>query len=169
MLISLIVAMANNRVIGTADQLPWHLPGDLQRFKRLTMGHHLLMGRRTWKSIARPLTGRTSLILSRNPAFVALGGQVFDQVASALAAAEQAGETELFVCGGGEVYAQLLPVCHRIYLSRLMVEFKGDIYFPEMMTSLFRLVRRVELFDEINWQFTIYERQSLSAVPTAII
>jgi dihydrofolate reductase len=169
LLISLIVAMASNRVIGMAGQLPWHLPGDLQRFKRLTMGHHLLMGRKTWNSIGRPLPGRTSLIVSRDPAFVAPGGQVFGQLTTALAAAEEAGETELFVCGGAEIYAQLLPVCHRIYLSRLSKEFRGDVYFPEMMTSEFRVIRHVELFAEMSWQFTLFARQSLSAVSTAII
>jgi len=169
LLISLIVAMAKNRVIGADGQLPWHLPGDLQRFKRLTMGHHLLMGRKTWHAIGRALPGRTSLILSRDPALVAPDGQVFNRVTTALAAAEKAGETELFVCGGAEIYAQLLQVCHRIYLSRLSREFQGDAYFPEIMTSEFGLIRRVELFAETNWQFTIFERQSLSAVSTAMI
>jgi len=169
LLISLIVAMAKNRVIGADGQLPWHLPGDLQRFKRLTMGHHLLMGRKTWHAIGRALPGRTSLILSRDPNFKAPGGQVFNRVKTALAAAETAGEMELFVCGGGEIYAQLLPLCQRIYLSRLADEFKGSVYFPEIDLGEFRPIRRIELFAEMNWEFTILQRKSLSTGAAAII
>lgn len=155
MLISLIVAMAKNRVIGRADQLPWHLPHDLKRFRQLTFGHHLLMGRKTFTAIGRPLPGRTSLILSRDPTFRPAAGRVFCQIDAALAAARQAGETELFVCGGAEVYAQLLPRAARIYLTELQREVEGDVRMPPIPADFVLESRYIDPLEETvfsRWQ-----------------
>ncbi len=158
MLISLIVAMAKNRTIGCQGKLPWHLPEDLQHFKRETMGHTLLMGRKTYQSIGRPLPGRSSFIVSRNPQFVAPDCQVFGVLAAALAAAEAAGETELFICGGEELYRQTLPLCHRIYLTELAEEVAGDRYFPVIPTGQFRQVRQPAGADGQGYRFSLLER-----------
>ena len=150
--------MSKNRVIGCAGQLPWHLPEDLQRFKQLTMGHILLMGRKTFESIGRPLPGRSSYILSRTAQFAAPGCRVFPELAAALAAAETAGETELFVCGGEEVYRQTLPLCQRIYLTELEIEVVGDRYFPAIPVGQFRPVSQQARFEKQAYRFSLLER-----------
>lgn len=158
MLISLIVAMAKNRVIGCDGWLPWHLPQDLARFKQLTLGHHLLMGRTTWESIGKPLPGRTSLVLSRDPAFQAQGAEVFCGMADAMAAARARGESELFVCGGEEVYRQAMPLCQRIHLTELEREVEGDRFFPQISDAEFRSLETREYTDTEPCRYTILER-----------
>ncbi len=168
MLISLIVAMAKNRCIGRDGQLPWHLPGDLQRFKQLTMGHSLLMGRKTYESIGRPLPGRTSYVLSRTPGFVALGCQIVDELETALSHAVAAGETELFVCGGEDLYRQALPLCDRISLTELEREVEGDCFFPEIPEKQFRRVRCLRVADSEPCLFSVYERIFRQPFPRSI-
>ncbi len=158
MLISLIVAMARNRCIGDKGQLPWHLPQDLARFKRLTLGHHLLMGRATWESIGRPLPGRTTLVVSRDPNFVAEGGQVFRDLDTALCACQAAGESELFVCGGAEIYRQALPLCQRIYLTELKRDVAGDRFFPEIPAAEFHEIESREVNDTEPCRYVLLER-----------
>lgn len=158
MLISLIVAMAKNRTIGCDGELPWHLPGDLQRFKQLTMGHSLLMGRKTYESIGRALPGRTSYVLSRNTDFVAAGCQVVNTLEAALQCAAAAGETELFICGGEEIYRQLFVRCNRIYLTELGREIEGDRFFPELPMDQFKLVSQVQCCDTEKLTFSVLHR-----------
>lgn len=158
MLISLIVAMAKNRCIGRDGQLPWHLPVDLQRFKQLTMGHSLLMGRKTYESIGRPLPGRTSYILSRTPEFSASGCRTVSDLNMAIATAESAGETELFICGGEEIYRQTLALCDRIYLTELDREVDGDCFFPQIPIIEFRCVRNLQGCDAEPYFFSVFER-----------
>ena len=159
MLISIIVAMSENRVIGRAGTLPWQLPGDLQRFQQLTMGHHLLMGRKTYQSIGRPLPGRKTLILSRETDFPAAGCELFSDLALAVAAAEAAGENELFICGGAEIYRQALPLTERIYLTELMLAVEGDSFFPELPPGQFRLLQsEAQLDDGQPCRYSILER-----------
>jgi dihydrofolate reductase len=157
MRISAIVALAANRVIGCDGRLPWHLPSDLQRFKRLTMGHALLMGRHTFESIGRPLPGRRTILLSRQPTFSAAGCEVAKDLQSALKMGEDA--EELFICGGAEVYRQTLPLVQRIYLTELEQEFPGDAYFPEIPATDFREVHREYVADQINYWFCILKRR----------
>src|SRR5262245_49494679 len=108
MRVSLIVAMARNRVIGRDGRLPWRLPTEQQRFKALTMGHHIIMGRKTWESIGRPLSGRVSVVVTRNNAYTAPGATVVHSLDEALMLARS--DPEAFVIGGGELYAQALPL-----------------------------------------------------------
>ena len=161
MIVSVIAAVADNGVIGRDGGLPWHLPADLKRFKRLTTGHHMIMGRRTWDSIGRrPLPGRPTIVVSRDPEFVAGGAQVAGSVRAALELA--AGADEVFIAGGGAVYLEALPVADRVYLTRVHGRFEGDAFFPPFDSSGWRVVveERHEA-DEKNphaHTFMVYER-----------
>jgi len=130
-----IVAMADNGVIGRGNGLPWHLPDDLRRFKKLTMGHAILMGRRTFESIGHALPGRQNLVLTRNPAWHAPGCEVVGTPAAALAAA---GGSELFVIGGAEVFAAFWPRVHRLELTEVHGDIEGNT--------------RLEGFDRRQWR-----------------
>ena len=136
MRISLIAAVAENGVIGRKGQLPWRLRSDLQRFKQLTMGHTVIVGRKTWESIGRPLPGRRSVVISRQSGYQAEGVTVVGSVEDAIATARVAGDDEAFVIGGAEVYQQALPLVERLYLTYVSVEVEGDAFFkPELDMS----------------------------------
>jgi dihydrofolate reductase len=128
MLISLIVAAAQNGVIGRDNQLIWHLPDDLKQFKRLTTGHPIIMGRKTFDSIGKPLPNRTSIVITRNQDWQFEGVIVVNSVNEAIEAARQTGTDEAFVIGGAEVYKMTLPVADKIYLTEVKAEFEGDAY-----------------------------------------
>jgi dihydrofolate reductase len=136
--ISLVAALAANRVIGDRGRLPWHLPADLRRFKAITLGNAVLMGRRTWDSIGRPLPGRRNIVLSRDPAFAPPGAVVVRDLESALT---QAGG-EVLAIGGAELYAQLLPRAQRLYLTLVHARFEGDALFPELDWSAWTVASR---------------------------
>jgi len=126
--LTLIVARARNGVIGRAGALPWHLPEDLAHFKRTTMGHPIVMGRKTWESIGRPLPGRRSIVVSRQPGFVAAGAEVADSLEAALARCVQA--SEVFVIGGAQLYREALPHAERLIVTEIDADFDGDAHFP---------------------------------------
>ncbi len=128
MIISIIAAMAKNRVLGKAGASPWHIPEDLRRFRELTMGHPVIMGRRTFEQVGRPLPGRRNIILTRRPDYEAPGCLVLHSVADALAACAEA--EEVFICGGGELYRQTISLADRIYLTVVDRECAGDTFFP---------------------------------------
>jgi dihydrofolate reductase len=128
--ISLIVAAAENNVIGRDGGLPWHLRADLVRFKALTMGKPVVMGRRTFESIGKPLPGRRNIVVTSRADYRAPGCEVVGSIDAALAAAADA--AEIMVIGGGDIYRQLLPRADRIYFTRVHVECDGDAYFPEL-------------------------------------
>lgn len=132
MIISAIVAMARNRVIGVNNQIPWYLPADLRFFKKTTMGHHVIMGRRTFMSIGKPLPGRTNIVVSRNPFFLAEGILVAHSLEEALYMAMESGEKEAFVIGGGQLYLQAMSYLDKVYITRVDAEVAGDTYFPEL-------------------------------------
>ena len=159
MLISLIVAMTPDRLIGAAGRLPWHMPEDLKRFKQLTLGHALIMGRKTYASIGRPLPGRRNLIITHNPAPPAIAGvEWFTSLESALTSAQTAGETECFIAGGAQIYAQALLLAHRLYITYVQEgdgTFHGDTYFPAWDHSQWRTLRREPA---PNMEFVTYER-----------
>jgi dihydrofolate reductase len=134
--ISIIVAYAANRVIGKDGKMPWHLSEDLKRFRRLTMGHHIVMGRKTWESIGRLLPGRKHIIISRRPGYGMPGATVVDSIDAAIAAAR--GDSEIFVIGGGEIYALVLPFADRILATEIDREYEGDARFPELEKGRWR-------------------------------
>jgi dihydrofolate reductase len=139
-MISLIVAVSDNQVIGRDNALPWHLPADLQRFKALTLGKPMLMGRRTFESIGRALPGRVSLVLTRSRDWLAPGAHIVHDLAQAIAAAGPA--DELVVIGGAEVFRLAWPHIERIYLTRVHAALAGDTHFPLLETREWRELER---------------------------
>ena len=138
--ISIVVAYAANRVIGSGGKIPWRLPEDLKRFKALTMGHHIVMGRKTWESIGRLLPGRNHIIISRRPGYQVPGAKVVASLDAAIAAAE--GDSEIFIIGGGEIYGLVLPVADRILATEIDGKYEGDTYFPELAKGIWRETMR---------------------------
>ena len=129
MLISLIAAMAHERVIGKGNAMPWHLPADLRHFKSVTLGKPVVMGRRTFESIGRPLPGRRNLVISRNPQWQADGVEVAASLDEALSLLS--GSDEVMIIGGGQLYAEALPRADRLYLTHIELVVAGDTYFPD--------------------------------------
>ncbi len=127
----LVAAMATNRVIGKDGQLPWHEPEDLKHFRAVTIGHPVIMGRKTWQALGRPLKDRRNLVVTRQVGFVAAGAEVFADLASAIASA-RATDAEPRVIGGGEIYAQALAAATRIELTEIACEPDGDAWFPAL-------------------------------------
>jgi dihydrofolate reductase len=135
--LSMIVAMAKNRVIGADGRIPWHLPNELQLFKRVTMGHHIIMGRKTFDSIGRLLPGRTTVIVTRQPDYALAGARVAHSLDEAVT--QCAGDDEIFVIGGGELYRAALPLADRLYLTVVDAEPAGDTRMPELDAAQWRL------------------------------
>lgn len=131
MIITLIAAVDEHGGIGRNGQMPWRLSDDLKHFRALTLGHHVLMGRKTYATVAGKLPGRKLLVLSHNPAFRADDALVFSTFDAALAEAQSAGEEELFVIGGAQVFARALPLAQRFYLTRVKTVADCDVFFPE--------------------------------------
>jgi dihydrofolate reductase len=132
MILSMIAALDEMGAIGWMGSLPWHLPDDLKRFRALTLGHHVIMGRKTYESIGKPLPGRSMLVVTHQVDFAAPGCSVVPSLQAGLSLAEQAGETELFVMGGGELYALALPLTQRLYLTRVKTRVQADVFFPRV-------------------------------------
>mgnify|MGYP001451353270 CR=1 FL=1 len=141
--ISLVVAMGSNRAIGAQGKLPWHIPEDLKRFKALTLGHPIVMGRKTYESIGRLLPGRTSVIITRQRGYAVPGALIAHSLDDALAQCAQAGE--VFVIGGGELYEEALPRTQRIYLTHVDLAPPADTYFPALDPAQWREVLRETL------------------------
>lgn len=157
--LSLIVAMDRQRVIGRDGRLPWHLPADLERFKSLTMGHHIIMGRKTWESIGRVLPGRVSVVVSRNPQYAAPGALIAASLAQALTLAGD--DAEPFVIGGAELFREALPYSRRLYVTEVLAEYAGDVWFPNLPSGEWHEVlcehhRATER--DPGWNFRVYER-----------
>ena len=131
MKISLIVAISQNRVIGRDNKMPWHLSADLKRFRTITMNSPILMGRKTFESIGKPLDGRTNLILSNNPNYQSQGCFVFHSLEEALNEAQKYGD-ELFIIGGAKLYNITLTLAQKLYLTEIQAKFDGDTFFPEL-------------------------------------
>jgi dihydrofolate reductase len=138
MKISIIAAVASNRVIGLNNSLPWHLPADLRHFKRLTKGHYLLMGRKTYESLEGPLPGRTIVLITRQACYSREGLYTAHSLPDAIELAAE--EKEVFIAGGAEIYSEALSLADRMYLTLIHHKFEGDTRFPE--------------FDELDWDLT---------------
>lgn len=164
--IALVVAMADNGVIGRGGDLPWRLPEDLKYFRAVTMGKPIVMGRRTYESIGRPLPGRANIVVTRNPAFHAAGVDVAATPANALRLAErraaEAGVAEIMIIGGAEIYRAVLPYADRIYLTEVHDAVEGDTVFPEFDRSEWRETSREDLTSEsgVDISFVVLERQA---------
>lgn len=160
--LSLIVAYANHRVIGIENRLPWHLPEDLRYFKAITSGHTIIMGRKTYESIGRPLPNRRNIVLTRQTDWQAPGCKVFRDMPSALAACRD--EQEVFVIGGAELYRQALSYAARVYATEIDLEIKGDATFPELPSDEFMEVQRqtqqaAPPNETLSFAFVRYERR----------
>ena len=159
-MLSLIVAISENHVIGREGQLPWHLSADLKRFKKLTMGHHIVMGRKTYDSIGRQLPGRTSVVLTRQTDWSVEGVLTATDLETAL---ELAGDDEeVFIIGGSQIYQLALPLVERLYVTRVQASVSGDTYFPEITSEQWQL-EQTDSFsaDEKNdhdYSFLVYSR-----------
>lgn len=155
--LSVIAAMSSNRVIGNQGSIPWNIPGELRRFRAITIGHTLIMGRRTYESIGRALPLRTSIVLTRTTDYRAPGCIIAKDLESALTGCPEK-ECEVFICGGGQVYEEALPLADRIYLSVIDREITGDVYFPEFSLTQFRKMHSESVEDVLPYTFSIYER-----------
>jgi dihydrofolate reductase len=136
-IVSIIAAMDRKRGIGVGNKLPWRLSADLKRFRELTMGHHIIVGRKTFESIGRPLPGRRMIVVTRDRNYKAESCEVAHSVEDATRLARERGESEAFICGGAEIYAQSIEIADRMYLTFVDAEVAADTFFPE--------------FDEQKW------------------
>nr|AIA17666.1 Dihydrofolate reductase [uncultured bacterium] len=165
MIISIIVAVSKNNVIGRNNDLPWHLPTDMKFFKDTTMGHCVIMGRKNYDSIPpkyRPFSGRTNIVVTRQKGFQAEGTTVVHSIEDAIEFAKSRNETECFIIGGGEIFTQSLKYCDRIYLTRIHETIEGDVYFPALNQDKWKEVFRKDIpADEKNkypFSFLTYEK-----------
>ena len=158
--VSLIVAIARNRVIGINNTLPWHLPADLKHFKALTMGHHMIMGRKTFESIGKPLPGRTSVVVTRNADYSTPGVMVVNSLDAAIATCGN--DEEIFVIGGAELFQQSIKLADRIYLTEIDADISGDTTFAEIDHTTWQEIERTSNApDEKNaysYHFVVYEK-----------
>jgi len=164
-MLSLVVAAARNNVIGKGNALPWSLPADLKHFREVTSGHAVIMGRKTFESIGRPLPNRRNIVITRQPGYAPEGVEAAGSLEAAVALAmADSPEREAFVIGGGEIFRQALPIADRIYLTRVEADVEGDAFFPDLDPREWREVSRREgIVDEKNslpHAFLVLERRS---------
>ncbi len=155
----LVAAVAKNRVIGAHGKLPWHLPEDLEHFKQLTFGHSIIMGRRTWASLGKPLPGRENIVVSRQPGFEAPGASVASSVEAAVALC--AGESLAFVIGGAEISAAALPLADGLVLTEIDQHYEGDTRFPDWDRAAWRVSQKEThtAAGGVRFDFVLYERR----------
>jgi len=162
MRLSLIVAMSRNRAIGRAGTLPWRLSDDLKRFKQLTMGHPIIMGRKTFESIGKPLPGRTSIVVTRQADFHPPNVLVSKSLSDAIRLAASKDDQEAFVVGGGEIYAAALPLVDRLYVTSVDAHVEGDTYFPEWEQRDWHLIEETyqpsSEKNSYDCRFLVYDR-----------
>ncbi|WP_174732931.1 dihydrofolate reductase [Mesobacillus harenae] len=161
-MISLVWAMDENRAIGKNNQLPWRLPEDLKFFKKVTMGHPIAMGRKTYTSIGKPLPGRENIIITRDKSFLCEGCTVLYSVNELREYAQQKGQ-EVFVIGGAEIFKEILPDADRLYLTKIYHSFEGDTFFPELDLSGWEVIEQFKgpknEKNPYDYEFFIYDRK----------
>jgi len=155
--VTLIVACARGGVIGRDNQLPWRLPEDLKLFKAATLGHVLVMGRRTFESIGRPLPGRTTIVITRNRGWRAEGCLLAESIDAALALARRENRGEVFIAGGADVYRQTLPIAARVLLTDIDLEVSGDAHFPALNADHWTVHSRVEMSGADGTRFAVVD------------
>lgn len=162
MRISAIAAVARNGVIGKDNDIPWYIPDDLKFFKRTTLNHHIIMGRKNFMSLGKPLPGRTNVIITRDPFFIATGCIVVHSIGEALDVARENGEDEALIIGGGEIYSQSSDLWDRLYLTSVDADVEGDVFFPEIDLAEWELIseEHFDADDRNEYAFTIrtYDR-----------
>lgn len=156
-MISLIVAHDKNRVIGLNNDMPWHLPGDLAYFKRITMGKPIIMGRNTFESIGKPLPGRKNIIITRNLNYEVPGSIVVHSLEEALKVAETEHE-EIMIIGGQQIFTEALPLADRLYVTRIDQEFEGDTFFPAYENWVEKTASENQNGDGFTFRYTILEK-----------
>ncbi len=159
MVISHVVAMSENRVIGKNGRMPWHIPGEQKIFRRLTVGKALIMGRKTHESIGRVLPDRTTIIVTRQKDYKVSGAYVAHNVDEAIELATKLELKEIVIGGGGELFAQTLPITNKIYLTVVHAVFEGETLYPELPEGLFREKARKEVDASIPYTFIEFERK----------
>ncbi len=148
-MLSIIVALSENNVIGRENNLPWKLSADLKRLKSITMGHHLIMGRRTWESLGRPLPGRTNVVITSDKNYKAEGGVVVHSLNEALQTSSN--DNEAFIFGGGKIFKEALPKVNKIYMTIVHAKIDGDTFFPELDKKEWQEIEREDFeADEKN-------------------
>lgn len=161
-MISFIVAMDNNRVIGKNEKLPWHLPADLNFFKKVTMGHPIVMGRKTFESIGRPLPGRENIVITRNENYKTEGCTIINSVSNIKEIEKQIDE-EVFIIGGAEIFKETFPIVDRLYITLIDDVFDGDTFFPKFDENLWKLISKEKGIKDdkniYNYYFLIFERK----------
>ena len=151
--VSLVVAVSENNVIGKNNQLLWNLPNDMKFFKNTTWGMPVIMGRKTFESLGKPLPGRTNIVITRKPEWEAPGTITVASLDEAIHAAEQTDAREVFVIGGGQIYEQSMPIANRIYYTRVHTNVDGDTFFPEIDPVQFRLVSELPFTKDARHAF----------------
>lgn len=165
MRLSILVAMAKNRVIGKNNALPWHLSADLKHFKALTMGHPVIMGRKTFESIGRPLPGRTNIIMTHQKSYQVSGAITVNSIGDALKVCQEGvdGNSEVFLIGGAALYRETLGLCHRIYVTEIQQDFDGDTFFPKFDMEGWQEISREKHFsadDKLEYHFVILDHKA---------
>jgi len=160
--LSLIVAVAQNGVIGRGNELPWHIPEDFTWFKRHTEGCPIIMGRKTFESIGRVLPGRINVIITRNRSYTAEGARVYHSLEEGLAKLDQEGHDEIFIIGGSQIFDESIELVDRIYLTRVHRDFEGDAHLPPIPETRFRTIFEERHEGDVPFTFYIYEKKEPS-------
>jgi len=166
MKLTMIWAMSRNRTIGRTNALPWHLPEDMKYFKRVTMGKPIIMGRKTWESIGRPLPGRTNIVITRDPTYIAEGVKIVRTLDEAISLAQSIalidGADEAVVIGGAQIYALALPLAQRLYMTQVHAEVEGDAFFPQFDLTQWEELGREDFSasgqNPYDYSFVVLER-----------
>lgn len=158
--IRIVVAYASNRCIGRDNDMPWHLPSDLAHFKRVTFGHPIVMGRKTWESLGRPLPGRPNLVISRDPSYQADGATVYPSLEAAMAAAQQLNTDMVCIIGGAQIFTAGLAIADELIATEIHAEFEGDTFFPELDAQQWQEVARQPqpIENGYHYDFVRYDR-----------
>lgn len=162
MKVSCIVATANNNVIGKDNDIPWYLPADLKYFKKTTLNHHIIMGRNCFESIGRALPKRTNVIVTRDMFYTVSNCLIAHSIGEALSIAEENGEEEAFIIGGGQIYEQSIDLCDKLYLTQVDLDVDGDVFFPKLDMSQWKLSKKQDCKkddkNEYDYSFQQYDR-----------
>ena len=146
MIISLIVAMDKNNLIGKNNKIPWHIPGELKRFRAITMGKPIIMGRKTFESIGKPLDGRENVVLTNNKSYKQDGVKTYNNISEVIS--DFTNHDEIFVIGGSEIYALLLPLAHKLYITKIDKIYDGDTWFPKIHYNEWKIEESIQITEE---------------------